>query len=53
MTDLITILEKIYYYGINGVALKLMESYLTNSTQYVEINDVKLDIISNCKILGQ
>ncbi len=36
--DHIILLEKLNYYGINGVALKLMDSYLTNPTQYVEIN---------------
>ncbi len=39
------LLEKFNYYSINGVALKLMESYLTNRTQYVEINDVKSDTL--------
>ncbi len=39
------LLEKLNYYGINGVALKLMESYLTNCTQYVEINNVKSDTL--------
>ncbi len=39
------LLEKLIYYGINGVALKLMDRYLTNHTQYVEINDVKSDTL--------
>ncbi len=39
------LLEKLNYYGMNRVALKLMESYLTNSTQYVEINEVKSDTL--------
>ncbi len=39
------LLEKLNYYGINGVALELMESYLTNYTQYAQINDVKSDTL--------
>ncbi len=39
------LLEKWNYYGINGAALKLMERYLTNHTQYVEINYVKSDTL--------
>ncbi len=38
------LLEILNYYDINGVALKLMESYLTNCTQYVEINEAKSNI---------
>ncbi len=33
------LLQKLEYYGIGGVAHKLMESYLTNRKQFVEIND--------------
>ncbi len=39
------LLAKLNHYGINGVALKLMESYLTNCAQYLEINDVKSDTL--------
>ncbi len=33
------LLNKLNYYGINGVSLKLMQSYLTDQKQYVEFND--------------
>ena len=33
--------QKLKYYGIDGKTLHLCESYLTNRTQYVEINGVK------------
>ena len=35
------LLKKLKHYGINGKALQLCESYLTNRAQYVEINGVK------------
>ncbi len=31
--------NKLNYYGINGVSLKLMQNYLTDQKQYVEFND--------------
>ena len=31
------------YYGIKGTANKLLEIYITNRTQYVEIHDTKSD----------
>ncbi len=34
-------LEKLKYNGIDGIALKLIERYMTNRTQYVEIDVVK------------
>ena len=37
------LLGKLKYYGITGAAHKLMESYLTNRMQYVEIDDTKSD----------
>ncbi len=40
------LLDKLKYYGITGVAHKLMESYLTNRTQYVEIDGTKSDQIT-------
>ena len=35
------LLQKLKHYGIDGKALHLCESYLTNRSQYVEINGVK------------
>ena len=35
------LLQQLNHYGIDGKALQLCESYLTNRTQYVEINGVK------------
>ena len=35
------LLKQLKHYGINGKAVQLCESYLTNRTQYVEINGVK------------
>ncbi len=40
------LLEKLQYYGINGVAHKLMASYITNRKEYVEINGNKSDLLS-------
>ncbi len=40
------LLEKLNYYGIDSIALKLMESYMTNRTQYVEIDEVKSDLLN-------
>ena len=39
------LLDKLSYYGINGTAYKLMESYLTNRKQFVEIDDIKSDTL--------
>ncbi len=39
------LLEKLKYYVINGVAHKLMESYLTNRKQYVEMDGIKSDML--------
>ncbi len=38
------LLEKLKYYGINGMALNLMETYITNKKQYVDMNRVESDI---------
>ncbi len=35
------LLDKLSYYGINGKALQLFQSYLTDRKQFVEIDDVK------------
>ncbi len=40
------LLEKLNYYGIIGVAYRLMESYITNRKQYVDIDDVKSEILT-------
>ena len=37
------LLQKLNYYGIHGKELDWFKSYLTNRTQYVEINDTKSD----------
>ncbi len=44
--NLTILLEKLKYYGIDGIALKLMESYMTNRTPYVEIDGVKSDLLN-------
>jgi len=41
MVDHSILLKKLSKYGIRGIALKWMESYLTNRNQYVYINDTK------------
>ena len=52
------LLQKLKHDGINGKALQLCESYLTNRTHYVEINGVKsgaLPIptgVPQCSIIG-
>ena len=35
-----TLLHKLKYYGINGITLKWFNSYLSNRSQYVEIDNV-------------
>ncbi len=32
------LLDKFEHYGVNGISLRLIESYLTNQKQYVEID---------------
>ena len=44
--DHTTLLCKLNHYGIEGVPLKLYESYLSNRTQYVEFADVKPETLS-------
>ena len=39
------LLNKLRYYGVDGIELKWFESYLTNRKQYVEIDQIK----SECK----
>ena len=40
------LLYKLSYYGVEGTALKLMESYLKNRQQYVEIDGIKSELVS-------
>ncbi len=40
------LLEKLKHYGIIGVAYRLMESYITNRNQYVDIDDVQLEMLT-------
>ena len=39
------LLSKLKHYGINGTALNLMESYLSNRNQYVVFNDIISDML--------
>jgi hypothetical protein len=39
------LLGKLRYYGVNGTALTWFSNYLSNRTQFVEINDVKSDVL--------
>ncbi len=41
----LTALELISYYGINGVAYSLIESYLTNRKRYVDMDDVQSEML--------
>ena len=38
------LIEKLAYYGVEREAIKLLESYLTNRKQYVEINNQKSSV---------
>ena len=46
------------HYGIKGCALKLLKKYLSNRTQYVELNNVKSEMCEmktggpRCSVLG-
>ena len=35
------------FYGISGVVIKLMKSYLENRHQRVSVNDIKLNKVSS------
>ncbi len=39
------LLQKLKYYGITGIALNLMKSYITNRKQFVIIDDIKTDML--------
>ncbi len=40
------LLEKLKYYGIIGVPHRLMECYITNRKQYVDIDDVQSEMLT-------
>ena len=37
-------MDKLYYYGVQGTSLDLLQSYLVKRKQYVQIGGVKSDI---------
>ena len=39
--------SKLNYYGIRGISLSLLESYLTNRKQFVHVNDTDSDLLTN------
>ena len=39
--------SKLSYYGIRGIALSLLESYLTNREQFVHVNDTDSNLLTN------
>ena len=52
------LISKLKYYGINGSAIKLVDSYLSNSKQYVQFNNTSSTQtgvstgVPQCSILG-
>ena len=40
------LLHKLNHYGIRGVAKQLLESYITNRQQFVQINDIRSKVIT-------
>ncbi len=40
------VLDIFEHYGVNGISLRLIQSYLTNQKQYVEIDGSNSDILS-------
>ncbi len=47
------LLEKLKHYGITGVAYKLMESYIINRKQYVELDGTESELLNNTKDVAQ
>ena len=45
--------SKLNYYGIRGIALSLLESYLTNRKQFVHVNDTDSDLLTNSYVVPQ
>ncbi len=39
------LIKKLEYYGLNGMSIKLIERYLSNRKQYVEIDDSYSDML--------
>ena len=39
------LLNKLQYYGIHGIALSLIKSYLTNRFQYVQFENSESDLL--------
>ncbi len=44
--DLKILLKRLKYYGIIRVAYRLMESYIRNRNQYVDIDDVQSEMLT-------
>ena len=42
--DYITLMHKLSYYGVQGTALTLFQSYLSNRKQYVQFDNVESDL---------
>ena len=46
MIDHNIFLHKLYHYGIRGVAKQLFKSYITNTQQFVQVNDIRYNVIT-------
>lgn len=45
------LLEKLFYYGINGIEHNWFKSYLSNRNQFVHLNDCSSDLLPiNCGV---
>ena len=40
------LLKKLYFYGVRGLVLDWIESYLTNRQQYVQLGDINSDLLN-------